>query len=77
MRRPFGTQHLPAKADIGMTKQLYPPGTNRERVAKHVVNLRPSQWFALRRLAFERGTSISTQVRRAVANYLHEEFRTK
>ena len=41
-----------------------------EKVGKRVVNLRPSDWQALRRLAFEEGTTVSEQVRRAIAEYL-------
>ena len=41
-----------------------------ERVKGGNVNLHPSTWEALRRRAFEERTTISEQVRRAVAAYL-------
>ena len=41
-----------------------------ERVKGGNVNLHPSTWEALRRRAFEERTTISEQVRRAVAEYL-------
>ncbi len=41
-----------------------------EKVEKRGVNLYPSEWQALRRLAFEQGTTVSEQVRRAIAEYL-------
>ena len=41
-----------------------------ERVKGGNVNLHPSTWEALRRRAFEERTTISEQVRRAVAKYL-------
>ena len=42
-------------------------------MAKRVVNIGASHWDALRRLAFERRTTVSEQVRRAVARYLARE----
>jgi hypothetical protein len=47
----------------------------RERVTKRVVNLSGRHWDALRGLAFDRRTSVSEQVRRAVARYLTRETR--
>lgn len=41
-----------------------------ERVRGAKLNLHPSTWEALRRLAFEERTTISEQVRRAVDEYL-------
>lgn len=41
-----------------------------ERVEGRNVNLHPSTWEALRVRAFEERTTISEQVRRAVADYL-------
>lgn len=41
-----------------------------ERVKGGNVNLHPSTWEELRRRAFEERTTISEQVRRAVAMYL-------
>ncbi len=41
-----------------------------EKVGKRGVNLRPSAWEALRRLAFEERTTVSEQVRLAVDEYL-------
>jgi hypothetical protein len=41
-----------------------------ERVKGSNVNLHPSTWEALRVRAFEERTTISEQVRRAVADYL-------
>jgi hypothetical protein len=41
-----------------------------ERVKGGNVNLHPSTWEALRVRAFEERTTISEQVRRAVARYL-------
>ena len=41
-----------------------------ERVKGGNVNLHPSTWEQLRRRAFEERTTISEQVRRAVAEYL-------
>ncbi len=45
-------------------------GKRRELVRGGNVNLHPSTWEALRRRAFEERTTISEQVRRAVAVYL-------
>ena len=45
-------------------------GKPRERVRGGNVNLHPSTWEALRVRAFEERTTISEQVRRAVAEYL-------
>lgn len=45
-------------------------GKRAERVKGGNVNLHPSTWEALRRRAFEERTTISEQVRRAVAAYL-------
>jgi hypothetical protein len=47
----------------------------RGHVAKHVVNLADTHWDALRTRAFEQRTSVSEQVRRAVARYLAREAR--
>jgi hypothetical protein len=41
-----------------------------ERVKGGNVNLHPSTWEQLRRRAFKERTTISEQVRRAVAEYL-------
>jgi hypothetical protein len=41
------------------------------------VNFLPSTWEALRRLAFEQRTTISEQVRRAVADYLEKRNEKK
>lgn len=41
-----------------------------ERVKGGNVNLHPSTWEALRVRAFEERTTISEQIRRAVARYL-------
>ncbi len=41
-----------------------------EHVRGTRVNLHPSTWEALRRLAFEERTTVSAQVRRAVDEYL-------
>ncbi len=41
-----------------------------ERVEGRNVNLHPSTWEALRRRAFEERTTVSEQVRRALARYL-------
>jgi hypothetical protein len=41
-----------------------------ERVGKRRVNLRPSEWEALRQLAFDDRTTISEQIRRAVDKYV-------
>ena len=43
---------------------------SKERVKGGNVNLHPSTWEALRVRAFEERTTISEQVRRAVAEYL-------
>lgn len=45
-------------------------GKRKERVRGGNVNLHPSTWEALRRRAFAERTTISEQVRRAVAAYL-------
>ena len=45
-------------------------GKRAERVKGGNVNLHPSTWEALRVRAFEERTTISEQVRRAVAAYL-------
>lgn len=42
----------------------------RQKTEKRAVNFYPSEWEALRRLAFEERTTVSAQVRRAVAEYL-------
>ena len=47
-------------------------GEREERVEGRNVNLRPSTWEALRVRAFHERTTISEQVRRAVAEYLAE-----
>ncbi len=41
-----------------------------EKVEKRGVNLYPSEWQELRRIAFEEGTTVSEEVRRAIAEYL-------
>ncbi len=46
-----------------------------EKVGKRGVNLRPSQWEALRRLAFEERTTVSEQVRRTVGEYVKRRRR--
>ncbi len=46
-----------------------------EKVGKRGVNVHPSQWEALRRLAFEERTTVSEQVRRAVAEYMKRRRR--
>ena len=46
-----------------------------EKVEKRGVNLYPSEWQELRRIAFEEGTTVSAQVRRAVAEYLKRRRR--
>jgi len=45
-------------------------GKRGERVEGRNVNLHPSTWEALRVRAFEERTTISEQVRRAVADHL-------
>ena len=49
---------------------MAPAGKRGECVEGRNVNLHPSTWEALRRRAFEERTTISEQVRRAVAEYL-------
>ena len=44
-----------------------------EKTIRRQVRVRPSQWLALQRLAFRRGTSVSEQVRLALAQYLRRE----
>lgn len=44
--------------------------TSAEHVKGRTVNLAPTAWEALRRRAFEERTTISEQIRRAVAAYL-------
>ncbi len=44
-----------------------------EKVEKRGVNLYPSEWQELRRLAFEQGTTVSEQVRRAIGEYLKRQ----
>ena len=44
-----------------------------EKVGKRGVNVHPSEWEALRRLAFEERTTVSEQVRRAVAEYMKRD----
>ncbi len=48
-----------------------------ERVKGGNVNLHPSTWEALRVRAFEERTTISEQVRRALAAYLAERKRAR
>ncbi len=48
-----------------------------EKVGKRGVNLRPSEWEELRRLAFDEKTTVSAQVRRAVAEYLKRRRKGK
>jgi hypothetical protein len=49
------------------------------RPAEHVrgvkINVHPSAWDALRRLAYEQRTTVSEQVRRAVDAYLAKQKR--
>jgi hypothetical protein len=47
-----------------------PPIRAAERVKGVHVNLHPSTWEALRRLAFEQRTTVSAQVRWGVEEYL-------
>lgn len=49
----------------------------KERIRGCGVNFLPSTWEALRRLAFEQRTTISEQVRRAVADYLEKRNEKK
>ncbi len=42
----------------------------KENVGKRRVNLRPSQWEAIRQLAFHDDTTKSHQIRRAVDHYI-------
>ncbi len=46
-----------------------------EKVGKRGVNLRPSDWEKLRRLAFHKGTTVSAQVRLAVDEYLDRQVK--
>jgi hypothetical protein len=46
-----------------------------QRVTKRVVDLNDAHWEALRARAFEQHTSVSEQVRRAVARYLARKAR--
>jgi hypothetical protein len=48
-----------------------------ERVEGRNVNLHPSTWEALRTRAFEERTTISEQVRRAVAAYLADRRKSR
>lgn len=48
-------------------------GRQVERVGGRRVNLTPSQWQALRAKAFREQTTVSEQVRRAVALYLRRD----
>ena len=47
----------------------------RQKTEKRAVNFYPSEWEALRRLAFDERTTVSAQVRRAVAEYLKRRRR--
>jgi len=47
--------------------------TKPENTILRRVKVRPSQWLALERLAFRRGTSVNEQVRLALAQYLRRE----
>jgi len=47
-----------------------PPIRPKERVRGAKLNLHPSTWEALRRLAFRERTTVSEQARRAVDEYL-------
>ncbi len=47
----------------------------RQKTGKRAVNFYPSEWEGLRRLAFEERTTVSAQVRRAVAEYLNRRRR--
>ncbi len=51
------------------------PGNRAERMKGWNVNLYPSVWEELRRLAFAERTTISEQVRRAVDAYLGQRGR--
>ena len=51
------------------------PKRERENVETHRINLHPSVWQELRRRAFEQETSVSTQIRRAIAEYLNGKKR--
>ena len=50
-------------------------GKRKEHVRGWNVNLHPSTWEALRVRAFEERTTISEQVRRAVADHLAKRLR--